>query len=346
MAAITGRRQFGLYTNGQAQDGTDTNFSAYNYTNSDALSGDGCFAVDYNVYGSSLLGDEYIPVDTSKYYIHTVSVKTYQRSYNNRLGSGHLGFACYDKNKSFIDLRNCGDVDNAYLTRTASPGDTSIFVDRAWFGGDTATQMVYQFQRGYFRQILFFPPTHPDYGQAHRYTRFNNRSVWSITPTGQGDWEYKLSSYNSSGYLYTASSLPDYGYALPAGTPISRGVAGGSYNYAHGAPIYPEEWTTYTTPPFTGENRNSAYPFRYGTKYIRFLNLRNYNYRSEQGGNSARYYVDNIMLTQVKPPSPVQEALGFNYRAEFDDSSKRVQLGSVKRFKRARRGGQKKDDFF
>ena len=31
MVAVTGRRQFGLYTNGQAQYGNNTNFSYYNY---------------------------------------------------------------------------------------------------------------------------------------------------------------------------------------------------------------------------------------------------------------------------------------------------------------------------
>jgi hypothetical protein len=36
-------------------------------------------------------------------------------------------------------------------------------------------------------------------------------------------------------------NMPNIGYATPAGTPISRGLAGGTYNYAHGAPNYPED---------------------------------------------------------------------------------------------------------
>lgn len=75
--------------------------------------------------------------------------------------------------------------------------------------------------------------------------------------------------------------LSNYGYSLPAGTPVSRGVAGGSYNYALGAPTYPTSWTRYATGVFTGENRNSSTPFRYRTKYIKFLILRNYNRRTE-----------------------------------------------------------------
>jgi hypothetical protein len=322
MAAHSGRRAMSLYTNGCGEYGDNRNFTFANWYEGDSLSGDGCFIIDFDTT-SGWQGSEYIEVDTSKYYYHSVTAKTSARSgTTNQLSGGHLGFACYDKNYSFIDLRNCGDVSNAYLTRPANPGDSSIFVDRAWFL-DGATY-VYEQQRAYFRQILFYPPTHPDYGQPHRYTRLNNRSVWSITQTAQGDYEYKLSSYNSSGYLYTASTLPDYGYALPAGTPISRGVAGGTYNYCHGAPNYPDtEWGTYTTSPFTGENRNSGTPFRYGTKYIRFLNLANYNVRSDSGRPRPQFMLDNIMLHQAKPPPPTVAA---DYRAISSKAFRRERL--------------------
>lgn len=64
MAALSGRRQFGLYTNGQAQDGTNTNFTYYSYTNEDSLSGDGCFLMaNVNNRGGSALGNEFVPVD-------------------------------------------------------------------------------------------------------------------------------------------------------------------------------------------------------------------------------------------------------------------------------------------
>jgi hypothetical protein len=103
--------------------------------------------------------------------------------------------------------------------------------------------------------------------------------------------------------------MPNIGYATPAGTPISVGQAGGTFNYALGAPNYPETWTTYTTSPFTGENRNSSIPFRQATKYIRFLNLVNYNYREETVGNSARYLIDNVILVQ----SPNNQALPSSF---------------------------------
>jgi hypothetical protein len=335
MAAFSGRRQFGFFENGQAELGSDAQFTTYNHTNEDSLSGDGCFIVDYDTYGSTMIGNERIEVNTSDYYQFSVSVKTKTNNYLGNPGSGHLGFSCYDKNDAFIDLRNCGDIGNTTLSRPASPGDSIIYFTSAdgWYTGADVTNNV-----AYFRQILFFPATHPDYNIPWQYTRFNNRSYYRMEQTGAGDWAVYLdSNTGSQTNTYTAATLPDYGYALPTGTPVSRGVAGGTYNYALGDPNYPSTWTTYTTPPFTGENRNSSYPFRYGTKYIRFLNLLNYNYRSQTGGNSARYYIDNIMLIKLQPPVP---GSGNNFTPISST------IFQTSKFKVTRRGGQDRSDFF
>lgn len=286
MSVVAGRREKGLMENGSGLSGSNKGFSAYTWYTADSMSGDGCFAMSANRYGSGVESDYFTPVDTSKSYIFSASLRTYELSYNGRLGSGHIGFACYDQFKNFIDLRNCGDVGNTYLSRQANPGDTKIYITDAtnWYQGADVTANTY-----YYRQILFFPASHPYYGQPHKYTRFNGHYYSSLVQTAQGDWEMTIQN----------GPLTDYGYALPAGTPISRGVAGGSYNYALGNPNYPTTWTTYTTPVFTGENRNSAYPFRYSTKYIRWLNLCNYNYRTETAGNSAHYLLDNVMLIEA-----------------------------------------------
>ena len=87
--------------------------------------------------------------------------------------------------------------------------------------------------------------------------------------------------------------MPSIGYSTPAGTPVSNGQAGGTYNYALGSPIYPEEWTRYATAPFTGEDRTSSVPFRYSTKYIKFLILRNHARRTETPQDH-KWALDNI----------------------------------------------------
>ena len=279
MATIGGRDNFGLFTNGDFRDGTVGQFNMGTFSVAESFDGLGCVTVTGGG-GSGFQGTQYLEVDTSKTYQMIAYAKTITRgSTNNDLAGGHIGFATYDKNKTFISLTNCGDVGNTYLSRAASPGDSIIYLESAtnWFTGADVTN-----NRAYYRILLFFPPSHPDYGAAHQYTRFNNRSYYRMEQTAQGDWAVYLDANTGSQLnTYTPSTLPNYGYSLPAGTPVSRGVAGGSYNYCLSNPNYPETWTRNATPPFTGESRNSAYPFRYATKYIRFLILRNYNNRTD-----------------------------------------------------------------
>ena len=271
MSMVFGNDGLGLWRNGDFKNGNVDNFNmgSYRANGGPIINGvDQPYVHIVGGGGSGFQSSDYLEVDTSENYKLVVYAKTFRPGSSGNNAGGHIGFACYDKNKSFIDLRNCGDVGNTYLSRDAQPGDTSIFLTTAdgWYQGSDVTNHTY-----YFRQILFFPATHPDYGIPHEYTRFNGMRYRSLTQTGSGDWEMVLEN----------GTLPDYGYELPAGTPISRGVAGGTYNYALGAPTYPTTWRKYSTSMFTGENRNSGTPFRYKTKYVRFLCLRNYSRRSE-----------------------------------------------------------------
>ena len=266
-----GPTNFGLWTNGDFSNGNTDNFSMGTYRPNGGPIIDGVDQPYVEIIGgggSGFQGSQYLEVDTTDQYNLTVYAKTFTPGSSGNNAGGHIGFACYDKNKTFIDLRNCGDIGNTTLSRPATPGDTSIFLTSSsgWYSGADVTNHTY-----YFRQILFFPASHPDYGVPHEYTRFNGMRYSSLVQTASGDWEMVLEN----------GTLPDYGYALPTGTPVSRGAAGGSYNYALGAPTYPNTWQRYSTGLFTGENRNSGTPFRYNTKYVRFLILRNYNRRTE-----------------------------------------------------------------
>jgi len=290
MSCFAGRRTTGLFDNGCFQEQSNKNFTRYNHSTEGLSNSSSAGVVSYNSYGTGMLGSQFIEVDTTKTYQFSTSVRTIERSYNNRLGSGHLGFACYDKFFRFIDLRHCGGIGNTTLSRPLNAGDSFVYVNSI-SGWSTSTSSI-------FRHLLIFPATHPDYSTPHYYTRiglgdFNICHANTFTLTAQGDYEVAIQ--NTSNVNIT---MPNIGYATPTGTPISVGVAGGTYNYALGAPQYPETWTTYTTPPFTGENRNSGFPFRQATKYIQFLNLENHNFNSERDGNSARYLVDNIILVQ------------------------------------------------
>ena len=296
MATIGGRDNFGLFTNGDFRDGTVGQFNFGTFSKAQSFDGLGCVTVTGG-NGSTYLGSQFLEVDTSKTYQMITYAKTIARgSTNNDLAGGHIGFACYDKNKTFVDLTNCGGLGNTTLSRAASPGDSIIYLtsNSGWYTGADVTN-----QRAYFRILQFFPASHPDYGTAHEYTRFNNRSYYRMEQTAQGDWAVYIDANTSSQFnTYTPSTLPNYGYSLPAGTPVSRGSAGGTFNYALGAPNYPEgTWTRYATPPFTGESRNSGYPFRYATKYIKFMILRNYNNRNDSPQDH-QWALDRIFFGQ------------------------------------------------
>lgn len=287
MAIIYNRRTTGLYANGAAQLGDNSNFPGYSYTTEDRRSGAGCFKMDINVAGSTTLGDEFIPVDISKNYQVAVSAKGVSQGNLGFEPGGHLGFACYDENFSFIDLRYLKGLGDTQLTRAATPGDTSIYVANA-SGWSTSTTNS---QRG---MMLFGG----DYPYSDGYSRYavtsNFYATTGLTDLGGSEWRIDL-----------VGTLPTWTNALvggvyPIGTYVANGVAGGTYNYAHGAPNHTvaNGWQTYVTPVFTGVSRNSSFPFRYGTKYIKWMNLRNYNSRNSGETTRPVYLLDNIMLVE------------------------------------------------
>jgi hypothetical protein len=296
MAVIYNRREAGLYNNGCAQRMTNSGFSSYALYTGSSLSGEASFGMlSLNTYGTSLFGNQYVSVDTSKTYQHAVSVRTITNNFLGNPGSGHLGFACYDSSLRFIDLRNCGDIGNTTLSRDLNTGDAYAYLTSSsgWVTGSNLVAGDVS-----FRHVILYPATHPEFSTPWKYSRIGLGDFTicykSMTQTVNGDWELKLANSSNADI-----NMPNIGYSTPAGTPVSRGVAGGSYNYAHGDPNYSTaSWTTYVTPAFTGESRNSNYPFRYGTKYIRFLNLANYNFRLQNTGSSATYALDNIILAQ------------------------------------------------
>ena len=295
MSTVGGRNNFGLFRNGDFREGTNSNFTWGLFNNTDQFSGKGCIEFTGGS-GGGAESNEFIEVDTTQTYQMIVYARTLQRgSQTNNLAGGHLGFACYDSSFRFIDLRHCGGVGNTTLSRNLNPGDTHAYFNSAsgWVTGVDVTGT-----RAVFRHVIIFPSTHPEYNKPHQYSRIGlgdfNIYYKSMIQTAQGDWEVKLA--NSSGGDIV---MPNIGYSTPSGTPVSRGVAGGTFNYALGSPNYPETWTRYATAPFTGENRNSGVPFRFATKYIRFLVLRNHNRRSDSPQDH-KWALDNIFFGIIK----------------------------------------------
>jgi len=292
MSVKGGKRQLGLFSNSDFEKGTNENFTFGELYSGDSYRGRYSLKVTGN--GTTLQSTEFIPVDTTKTYKWSVWIKTISTNVNGKLGSGHIGFVCYDKNKVFIDLRNNGGRGDTYLSRDLNAGDAYCYFSSStdWYTGADVTNNLY-----YFRHVLFFPPSHPDYSTAHYWTRigYGSYNIYykSMTQTAQGDWEVKFADAAGND-----ATFPDIGYSTPTGTPVSRGVAGGTYNYIfYPIPGYPETWTRYQR-TFTGESLNSGTPFRFATKYIKWMNLRNYAY-SNEGAPYAEYLLDDILFYEV-----------------------------------------------
>jgi hypothetical protein len=272
------------FTNGAIANST-TKLPGYNYSCQITLP-------QYNTFQSN----NYIQVDTTKTYVMTVKNRTLTKGGpgNNVLSGGHTGYITYDSSFRFIDLRNCGGVANTYLTRDLNPGDEYAYVsnqNNQWRPADSTY---------YFRHFMIYPPSHPEFNKPWEYTRigYQDTGIYynEITDIGGGELRIRFSNYNGSSW----TTFPNIGYATPAGTAVMNGVAGGTYSYV----FYPTEapydsWATYTSAPFTGENRNSGTPFRYATKYIRFMHLVNY---AVPGGTSPSPVMlwGDVTLEQVK----------------------------------------------
>tara|TARA_B100000085_G_scaffold131186_1_gene119493 strand:+ start:9982 stop:10920 length:939 start_codon:yes stop_codon:yes gene_type:complete len=301
MSTLIGRQDIGLFDNGSFESGTITNFTgAGGYISTeDPKRG------KYHWESKSRSNrnfSQYVPVDSSKRYVFSISCKTLERSTSNLLGRHYIGFTCYDEDKNFIRLEHCGGVGNTFLSRDLNPGDAYMYFQSSsgWYTGADVTN-----QRNYFRNIGLYPPTHPKYSAPHRYTRVGTRGgsvggsqiqYRSMVQTNQGDWQVELcdTADNPRNWTYNEP------YATPAGTPVHKGTAGGTYNYAFGRRQYTDaNWTTYQLFVEGPERRNSGRYFRYDVKYIRFMIL--WNYALSSGGGSMPYprgALDDIILIE------------------------------------------------
>lgn len=244
---------------------------------------------------ATFTSDTPVQVDTTKKYKVTVKNRTLTKGGpgNDILSGGHTRFMTLDSSYRFIDLRMCGGIANTTLTRNLVAGDSYAYVssvNNQWVGPGN----LY-----YFRHFMMYPPSHPEFNKPWEYTRIGYGDVDlyynEITDIGGGELRFRFADSNNNWVTF-----PNIGYPTPAGTPVMNGVAGGTYNYV----FYPTEgpfgsWGTHESGVFTGENRNSGLPFRYGTKYVMFLHLINY---AVPGGTSPLPIMlfGDITLEEVK----------------------------------------------
>lgn len=300
MAGFTGRRETGQWNGGWSKSRKyRTGHLFTNYSNHTPDTSRRYFTVGSGSYGSGAYNCPLLEVDVQNYYYtFGASVYTHTLSYNNRTGSGHMGIRQYDADGNTAYYYMCGDYGKTTLTRAASPGDTTIYIasGSGWYEGTSAGNCY----------ATFFPATDPKYSTPYYYSRRTQRYVNdgnAVTDIGGGEWSVTLTG-----------GLPNWGHALPVGTPVGNGrgsnanwyIVTGNTNFNN-----LNKWRTFRSTARKGYRYDGAAGggggFINGIKYVRFLHLRNYTYRSEQAGAAAQYYITNIMA--IRRPDGVQPSV-------------------------------------
>jgi hypothetical protein len=240
-------------------------------------------------------------------WYHKYFSEVYMKSVGATQSNGYVGFYCLDQDTNFIDLRNCGGYSHTTLSQDLEDGDTYAYVTSA--STFSATTDTY-----YFRNFLIFPPNHAKYWRPYFYTRIGYGSptmYYSERDTGNNRLRLSTNG-NTDGSGDTTWS----GGFIPAGTPVARGLAGGTYNYCNsGGGTIATSWTQYDE-IVNGNNypsRGSGCLFRQGTKYIRTMSLNNYG----AGAEEATYF-DNWRLINLSDPGQASPGTNGTYAQAFN----------------------------
>lgn len=287
---------FGFLENGDLQDGEDpyTFATSYVATGGPHPNRDfGYLMISGGNGGSSIPTPKFYP-DFTKNYQQITYVKTLTLDSSGDKSGGHIGLAPYDKNNNRIDLRNCGGYANTYLSRDLSSGDSHAYVssNAGW-----STSSTY-----YFRNFCVYPATSPNYSVPHEYTRigYGDYNIYysasGAVLTDSGDYKMALVEADNT----TPTTFPGIGYATPSGTPVMNGRAGSTYIYFNYLHTYPTDWTRVSSSLITGHgnwSKDGYTVWGFGTKYVKFLILKNYTFRS--GPNNGTFALANLFLAPV-----------------------------------------------
>ena len=274
----------------------------YGIITTDPYEGDFHFAFQGT---GSRVGYLYVCVNPFHQYFSEVYLKSVGAT-QSRL---YCGFWPVDVDGNFVDLRNCGGYSNTTLSQDLNNGDTYAYVTDASIFNDTSSTY-------YFRNLIFFPPNHAKYFRPWYHTRIGYGS-----PTiyySEKDTSNNRLRLSTNGNTDGSGDTTWSGGFIPAGTPVSRGAAGGTYMYCLASNLLvPTSWTRRSNLLNTNQYgvRSSSCAFRPGTKYLRTMNLMNYG----QDNNSALYF-DNWRLINVTDPGQSSPGNYQTYAKTFNDT--------------------------
>lgn len=236
-------------------------------------------------------------------WYHKYFMEAYLESKGSTQSVQYMGFNCYDQDNAFIGLHECAGLSHTTLSQDLENGDSyyevtdaSVFVD----GGAAGT-----------RYVLLYPPNHAKRYRPYFLGAILSHSYYSTRDTGNN--RLRISSNGDTG---GGGDTTWAGGFVPAGTPIGRGVHGGSYNYCLTAGTsIATSWTQYDQ-VVNGNNypsRGSSCLFRQGTKYIRPMTLNNYSQDT-----TTVLYIDNWRFMNLSDPGQASPGNSGTYAQYFN----------------------------
>ena len=239
---------------------------------------------------------------------HKYLMEVYMKSVGSTQSNGYAGFYCIDQDGTFIDLRNCGGYTHQVTTQDLNDGDDYIYVSDASAWPDPNVNAYY------YRTVLLYPPNHAKYYKPYFHTRVGYgapTNYYSERDTGNN--RLRISSNGEAGGNFTWN-----GGFVPAGTPVSRGVVGGTYNYClSGGGAIATTWTQYDE--LVNSNQypsvNSGCHFRQGTKWINTMTLNNYG-----GGADEATYIDSWRMINLTDPGQASPGNSGTYAQRFNQT--------------------------
>lgn len=254
-----------LITNGSGLLGSNENFLEFSFDPIEVHGGGGSFAKKTDGPWSAK-PNEFIPVDTEKYYRMIFWAKSGNNGgteYDpaNRYNAGILQFDIdFNPLAPRYIMKFVGATDTT-LAAALNPGDTTItLADATGWAASNAT--------AYNRQMLWYGYTNSKGYTYPDYTYSRNSSYDISAYTTSGLWAVG----GITGNVITLTSTWS-GPAIPAGTAVRNGTSGASYKYCcFSNQLIPNSWTKYDGYIGTLENgTNTANKFNTGCAYIRLL---------------------------------------------------------------------------
>jgi hypothetical protein len=289
MGSVYNNKNYGLLANSQLERGTKFSFSSslMNLYTGGGYSNDYCLVSSKTAFGSTWNNDQFIEINPHDTYFIGCMAKTLNPNYLGNPGSWYAGFSCFDSNFLSIAPNHLYARGATTLSRNLNQGDSYIYVNDATNFYQNATF------NNVLSRIIIFPPDHPVYSKPYEYSRIEFfYDCTDIVLTQEGD--YRLTVVNSNNTPVTVSSAVTP-WVTESGVPCANSHAGAGHQYnLAGNQTIPYDWQTYFG-VIGGFSTNSS-AFRWGTKYIKFLQLINYVYRTQQSGDAAEYLVDNIFI--------------------------------------------------